>query len=274
MLACAARADFQRQGFTRCESGYLLLEVLDRGLALKLEDDVTHTEPLQFGVAARNDRGDGQRTVEITRGIEARVGHGERNRFHSETNRAEVVVPRDLARTGYVLLEERRKVAMRDGLGGFAHTLRIIEITAFLSVIAVHPLQDFTKRCLSMALVADREIEQKTQQFSFVVVGDAAFRTAVIIEAFEPRIYAGLFGRLCEVSRTALELGNLVTYFRQELLFVEDSGAKLDKVLRSAGHSFAEPKGTRVVLPAVIDWLQESGDECASHSKDGKIREN
>src|SRR5260221_5865924 len=72
---------------------------------------------------------------------------------------------------------------MAHGFGGFANAFGIVEETAFLRVILVHPLQDFAQGHLSLARLAHRKVEHHAQQLAFVVVRNAALGAAVVAVA-------------------------------------------------------------------------------------------
>src|SRR5215469_8472269 len=107
-----------------------------------------------------------------------------------------------------------------------------------------------------MACLTNGEVEHDAEQFTLVVVRDAALGTAVVVESLKPCVEARSFRRLCKACWTMLKLADLVANVPEILLFVGQARAKLDGFFNRAGHSFAEPQRARVVCSGVVDGFQ------------------
>src|SRR5262249_31927235 len=107
-----------------------------------------------------------------------------------------------------------------------------------------------------VASVAHGEVERDAEEFSLVVVGNAAFGTAVVLIAFEPGVETGFFCRLRQVCGTAFELGDLGAGTVEVSGLVGQSRAQLNDAFGGAGYAFAEPQSAREIFFGVVDWLQ------------------
>src|SRR5215469_7149343 len=107
-----------------------------------------------------------------------------------------------------------------------------------------------------MACLTNGEVEHDAEQFTLVVVRDAALGAAVVVVSLKPRVKARNFGRLRETCRTVLELADLISDVPEVFLFVNQAGAKLDDFFNRAGHAFTEPERAGVVFLGVIHGLQ------------------
>jgi hypothetical protein len=110
-----------------------------------------------------------------------------------------------------------------------------------------------------VAGIADCKVKHHAQQFTFVVVRNAALGAAVVAVAFEPCIETGFLRRLREMRRAALEFCDLLAQPIEILLFVNLSGPQSNDSLNRTRYSFAEPKGARVILLCVVDRLKGLG---------------
>jgi hypothetical protein len=75
-------------------------------------------------------------------------------------------------------------------------------------------LKQFTQRGLAVTRIADRQIEHEAEEFSLVVIGNAALGAAVVVKSLKPRAKAGVFGGLRQVCGTMLEFTDLRTKIR------------------------------------------------------------
>src|SRR3954454_13804396 len=107
-----------------------------------------------------------------------------------------------------------------------------------------------------MSGLAHGDIEHDAKQFSDVVVGDTAFGPTVVWKALEPCIETRLLRRLAEVSRTALEFGDLFTQIGEISRFVRMTGTNFDDSAGGAGHAFTEPQRSCVVLLRIVNRLE------------------
>src|ERR1035438_6045026 len=137
---------------------------------------------------------------------------------------------------------------MADGICGLTDSFGVIEEATLPGIVCIHPLQDFAQARCAPAGLAHLKVQHHTEQFAFVVVGDAALGMAVIAVALEPGIEAGFLRRLCEVCRTALKFRDLLTESLQVLLLIQQTSPQLDRAFGGAGDAFAEPKRPRVIL--------------------------
>src|SRR5437764_3915594 len=144
-LTDASRADFQRDSLARSDTGKLLIEIFSHRLALKLHDDVAQPEALLFGIAARGERVHRERAVKVAGGGEARVRENDVYCFYPQPDGAEEIVPGNLFGSDHVFMEEVREFGVAHGFGRLTHAPGLVEELAFLSVIAIHPLQHFAQ---------------------------------------------------------------------------------------------------------------------------------
>ena len=114
-----------------------------------------------------------------------------------------------------------------------------------------------------MTRVANGKIEHDSRAVHLCCSRKCCARDGGSNRSFEPRVEAGLLGRLREVRRPALELRDLFAQPDQELLLVDQAGANLDDFFGRAGHALAEPEGARVIFAGVVDGLERLAGEFA-----------
>src|SRR5262249_9198609 len=153
------------------------------------------------GLTARLDACDRDGLIEFLDGVKPAIGEYLFRADNLEADLGEEIIPGDFANAPDVIAEEVSKAGVGESFGGFAHPGGIGEKLAWFRVMLVHRAKKTLERSLVVGGSPNSQIEQNSEQFTFVVVGDAAIGQVVVRVLFEPGIEAGLLDRLGQVCR-------------------------------------------------------------------------
>src|ERR1700732_3030770 len=119
---------------------------------------------------------------------------------------------------------------MADRFGGLAHALAVEKELSLARVVFVQPTKDIADRGGAVAGLAHSQVEQDAEQVTFVVVGDAASRQAIVLVLLEPSIEAGFFRWLSKGGWPPLQFADLVSQTLQIARFIEQASTQQDNI--------------------------------------------
>ena len=179
-------ACFELDGVAWIQPSQWLARILTGRFSLDFKNRISDFEARTLSLGASRHGLYFHGSVEIPRSGEAGVCGRGCTLYQAQSHTAEDIIPGNLFRSSDVLREEIFQIGVTHSFGSFPHAVRVGKEPSLLRIVLIHPLEDFAQRSASLAHFPHLEVEHHTEQFSFVVIRNAALRTPVVGVAFEP----------------------------------------------------------------------------------------